>query len=174
MVVRTISKRDEAKHAKQVLLDAICEANSCRYVWAVSGRGRDAREAHVIVGYEGQARFCELLFHSALLQMALGRTAALRAKTDGTSRYVFVRSFCEAFAMQARSRILRARDTASTGKELVLVGRKAEVDAFADGLGETEPGRKVARYETSGEALLAGAEAADRADLSGGRNNLEG
>lgn len=160
-----IAVRDEIKLAKQYLLNGICGANRCRLLTG---------GAYVtVVGYESDAEFCLLLWQSALLQFAAARGPAWRAyqAAGGTlSRFRWVNGFATGFAARCVERLTTATQEAVAGTALELYDRGKDADAFIAENFKTKVVATRKHYDV--EAGEQGRAAGDRADLSGGRNNL--
>ena len=174
-----LRERDEIRRPKLALFSAIARANNCQVV--------DATQTHDqvwIVGHESEALFTEILAASVLMQYAVERTRGWKAYQESggsASRFRWVVSFAWGYAERISERLAGAVDEAideagedeGASKELVFVGRKALVQDWMDSnLATVEKKSRPVMVLTG--ASEAGASAADRADLSGGRNNVRG
>lgn len=179
------SANEANKPGKVRLIGDIARAHDVKVVYMRSGAkyaGQKREQKVIMFGFPSDLDFTKLLYTSLVLQ---GESAASRAyKTTGgdgyTSRYVWMRSFFDAFTTTTGRRIVEARRRATetvratgTGAELVLVDRSKAVSAL---LNETFPRlgtmRATAVRQTNG-ALAAGHAAGERADISGGRGHLK-
>lgn len=163
-----VKPRDEIGKAKQILLSNIARANRCRVYT------RKAAGEIVIVGFESDAEFVELLYSSVLMQYAIARTKEWKKYDGPVSRHIWVTSFAGTYALRIGERLqemasFATREESKTaGTELVLRDREREVTDYMAGLG-LRRGRSIHVRPN-----MAGREAANRADLTGGRNNLAG
>lgn len=158
--------RDEIRRPKIALIGAIAKANNCQVV--------DATQTHDelwIVGHESEAFFTEMLASAVLMQYGTERTRGWAAYWGPASRFKWVTSFAWGYAQRIHERLQEAVQQEVTGKELVFVGRKGLVQDWMS--------KNLATVETKGrsvqvlpDAMAAGEEAANRADLSGGRNHV--
>lgn len=166
-----VRQRDEIRRAKHSLLDALARANRCQAV-GVSDRGI------LIIGHETDAFFVEMLFASVLIQYARERTRAWKEYQSTTpewsrqSRHLWVNSFAFAYAVRVGERLeeaaARNRDDQGESGALVLWDKANAVAAWCD----DNMNIKTSMVRVHGHGRTAGAEAANRADLSGGRNNV--
>jgi hypothetical protein len=174
IVTRTVSlnPRDEIFSAKALLWNAIAKANRCR-----AYQSKWAGELSV-VGYESDTVFVELLFASVMMQYATARNRGwkeYKANPFATqSRYLWVNAFAQGYALRIGERLKgQSRDEgAATGQELVLRDRAKDVDDYVDANLKLGKGRTIALRVGHGHA--AGRDAANAANLTGGRNNLAG
>jgi hypothetical protein len=171
-----VKARDEVLKAKYRLMDGIARANHCRVVDTT--RPRSDRGGFMIVGRASDAEFVELLYTAVLLQYAGERTRAWKAyqaetRGFGVSRHVWLQGFSWGYAGRVKERLMgKFQETArGMGAELVVRDRGAAVDDMLAQMGVTVTQVTVRSDPAAG---LAGREAADRADLSGGRNRVGG
>ncbi len=166
----TLKHRDEIRSSKLLLYMRVAEANQCNML-----AGHDYV---VIVGHESATEFVELLVANILIQYAGERTKAWKAYqarfagNPPESRFKWVNGFSWGYAARIGERIKETTRTSSKGGELVLVGRKSEVDEWMSQNMTVGKGRAM-RNRSSWASRNMGAEAANRADISGGRNNVK-
>lgn len=155
--------------ALRQLLAGVGQTNRCN-VW-MSG---DRRYMHV-AGFEEDVEFVLMLTNSIRVQMAASLVAAAKdpvAKAIGGKTFAvnFMYGYVGRVVTRLRAMQRSAHDEV-VGKDLlpVLLDRKAEVEAVTpDKLRKGPPMRNKADRAAMG----AGAAAANRADLSGGRNRV--
>lgn len=162
--------------ALRILLAGIADINRCK-VWMNSGR-----RILSIAGFEEDVEFVEMLYRSIEFQMGMAVITELpRAKSLGVNAATFKTNFMYGYVGRVISRLREAQrvavqheTTLSSSTALVLVDRKAQVDAFVtETVGKLGSGPK-ARNRANGAAWAAGAAAGDRADVSGGRGQVGG
>lgn len=156
-----LKERDEIRKAKLVLVNGIAAANRCQVVHSNS--------YFMILGTKDDTEFVELLWSSVLIQMATERSRAWKRYAGHESRFRFVTTFAFSYAVRIGERLRKAEEAYAGGAELVLAR-----DAVADKMAELFPNVRTQKvgHRGSVEAMAAGERAANRADLSGGRNNL--
>ncbi len=166
-----VAARDEIYKAKQILLSYIARANRCR-IYTSKSRG-----IIVIVGFESDTEFVEMLYFSVLMQYAIARTRGWKQYEGSLSRHLWVTSFASSYAMRIGERLqenavvaVREAEATTTGMELVLVNREDEVKDYMGNI----PGLRKGRTININRHNASGREAANSADLTGGRNNLNG
>lgn len=171
-----LGQRDEIVHSKMSLYARLAEANQCTVVNATK-----SSDQVWIIGYESQAAFVEMLAASVLIQYAGERTKewkayqaryANRPKTP-LSRFKWVNSFSYGYAQRIGERVKAQTTTTAKASKgtLVLRDRKADVDEWVAENLSLRQSRSHSR-SFSFEASSQGREAANRADISGGRNNV--
>ena len=165
--------------AKRALIGFIGSVNRCN-VWMTGGR-----RYIVVAGFEEDVEFVEMLYRSIELQMEAAVLPAFneyRANFGTAGKASFKTNFFygyvgrvgerlrEAAAANERAQAEAERAAGSTSTALVLVERKAEVDAITPTL------RKGAgaRHQGDRAASAAGRAAGGRADVSGGRGQVRG
>lgn len=173
-----LANRDEIKAAKMVLYVKVAEANQCRLLDAT----RYLDEVH-IVGHESSARFVEMLVANVLIQYAGERTkawkeyqAAWRARgyaRPPESRFKWVNGFAWGYAVRIGERLKEMSSSAASSKggELALRDKSSLVDDWMREHMNVGKGRAL-RNRSSWQSRGQGREAANRADISGGRNNV--
>lgn len=173
-----LGNRDEIKAAKMLLYIHVAQANQCRVLDAT--RGYDEVR---IVGHKSSAEFVEMLVANILIQYAGERTKAWRAyqaqyKRYGLeppeSRFKWVNGFAWGYAQRIGQRLKEMSQTTATkskGGELVLRDKSSLVDEWMSDNLRVGKGRAL-RNRSSYGSRNQGAEAANRADISGGRNNV--
>lgn len=161
-----LNPRDEIFTQKATLCNAIAKANRCQVIM-VKGLGLIK-----IIGYESDAEFVEMLYASVMMQYAGARNRGWKAYGGPQSRYLWVNAFAQGYAYRIGERLreMAQRVDAGTGQELVLRDRAQDV---ADEVSRLHPRlrSRVAKYR-GGEGANAGRTAANSANLTGGRNNL--
>lgn len=174
IVVRVVDipERDEIKKAKHILLNSLAKANRCRIV-ILGGRGQVS-----LIGYESDTLFVELLYSSVLMQYAIERTRAWKspqgqkqAKMYGQSRHIWLQGFSASYALQIGKRLDDSIKSVDSGTALVLYDRSQDVEAAMAGLYPRTKTTSMKLRNSVGSK--AGEDAADRADLTGGRNTLK-
>jgi hypothetical protein len=163
-----LSYRDEIRRQKLALFSILAKANNCRIVDAT----RDFGEVWV-VGHESEAQFVELLAATVMIQYATERTRAWKQYHGSASRFRWVVSFAWGYMERLAERIEGAKAEAAAGKELVLADRAALVTEWmAENLRTKQ--KRATPIRVLNDAARAGEEAANRADLSGGRGHVAG
>jgi len=128
----------------------------------------------VLVGYESDAEYAEMLWTSLCLQMDKAHEAAKRAKRDWVHGRTFRKNFNAGFTGEASARLkamraetMREIESASSSSALVLIDREQAVKDHIRHLNlhRTSSGRS----EYDAHARQQGRRAAARADYSGGR-----
>jgi len=171
-----VRSRDEIKRAKFLLLHHVAKANHCRVVDAT-----DNYDQVWIIGHESDALFVEMLCAAILMQYATERTRGWKAYQAATpesvrmSRFKWLQSFAWGYADRIGQRLVTdTQETAkSTGSELVLASRADAVGTWMDANMNLRKGASR-RVSVHRGVMGQGAEAANKADLSGGRNNVQG
>jgi hypothetical protein len=173
-----LPQRDEIRRAKLLLFNELCRANRCQSL--------SSSRSQTVIGFKSDVDFVEMLFASVMIQYAGERTRAwkaYRAETDEwdrVSRHIWVNAFAWAYAQRVGQRLREAarrevesQDAAAPGTALVLVDRAKEAE---DWMHEQYPRLKTKSLSVRGNrhANSAGHDAANRADISGGRGNLGG
>ncbi|MFC5719004.1 DUF2786 domain-containing protein [Streptomyces gamaensis] len=165
--------------AKALLLDAVAEANHCRAVW--SGEYGFS----TVVGFEADLDMAELLYTSLLVQATTAmRRAADAHHADGRARRTrdFRESFLIAYAARigerlttaARETTRRAASSSEAGEAAaevlpVLAARDVAVGETAQRLFPETTTHRLRGRDAEGWAR--GTEAAERAELRGGRGS---
>lgn len=164
----TYSSNDANLPGKRQLLVAVERAAGVMTVLAPSTK--TVQNAHFI-GFESDCEFAQLLYTSLLVQCARACPPDVRKVK---SRYT---DFMLGFGAAVARKIDEARETrteSEPGTAIVLLDRRSEVEQavemFFPKLIRTRAAAR--RYDHS--ARQAGAAAGQRADVSGGRNNLGG
>lgn len=169
-----IEKMDFGKNvagikALRILLAGVGETNRCR-VW-MSGD----RKYMFVAGFEEDVRFVLMLNQSIRVQMAtaLG-VAAQEPFAQALGKKTFAVNYMFGYVGRVVTRLKaqqRSNEQEVVGRSNlpVLLDRKREVDAAAPATLRKGP---PLRNRTNGAAMGMGGAAGDRADLSGGRNNL--
>lgn len=172
-IVRTMEfgKNQTGIKALRYLLAGVAENNRCK-VWMEPGR-----KFMGIAGFEEDVEFVLMLTGSIRVQMA---TALATAAKEPVAKAIGGKTFAVNFLYGYVSRVitrLKAMQRAATEEVVgrsnlpVLLDRKAAVEAVAPQKLRKGPPTK---NRVSGAAYGAGANAANNADLSGGRGNLAG
>ena len=159
--------------AKAVLLNEV--AKSFRICVAIGSDQADGRRC-TLVGFSADLAMAELLFTSLLLQASTAMLAASRGRPKVKA---FRRAFLFGYAAAIGARLRevqedteRAATSSAPGTALVLVDRKAQVDAaFAEQFPRI---RTMRPSVSSGNGLTAGQRAGVEADLSMRRSRLNG
>lgn len=168
-----LGARDEIKRAKLLLIGAIARDNNCRIVDATSF------DQVWIVGHETEAQFVEMLSATVLMQYAVERQRAWGRYSGPESRYKWVNAFAWGYAKRIGQRLKEAQEQVvaeqddAPGTALVLADRAGLVKSWMDENLSLRQKRSQA-VSLSIHAMEQGASAANRADLSGGRNNVGG
>ena len=172
-----LKARDEIYGAKAVLYQAVAEANQCRVLLS------KWNDTLIIVGHRSSAEFVELLVANILIQYAGERTKAWKeyqgrytkyGMEPPESRFKWVNGFAFGYAQRIGQRLKemsRTTATKSKGGELVLRDKSALVDDWITDNMRVGKGRAI-RNRSSYASRAQGMSAADRADISGGRNNV--
>ena len=171
VTTRRIMVDSPYSEAKSLLLHSVCEANGARTLWY-------KRFALVnIVGLPVDLDLCELLYTSLLVQSS--RALDELSESPEARGRSFRKSFLIAYAHRIGQRLLEARERATAaasehhGSALVpiLAERSHAVNkAFA----AMYPSTTEVRIEASDHAgRRAGRAAAERADLTGGRERID-
>lgn len=164
---RTITVEAPYASAKTMLVGAVATAHGVR---AVTVRGGETTLV-TLVGFAGDLRLVDLLYTSLLLQA----TTSLRRQT--ISGRAFRRAFLIGFAAEVSHRLQQAREEAvaesgAATTEIALRNRDQEVDAA---LREQFPRLRSSRVTVSdGRGLVAGRSSGASANLSAGRNQVNG
>lgn len=163
------STTDANLPGKQQLLLAACRAAGCEPVLAP--RTKHQQHAYVI-GYEVDVDFAELLYTSLLVQCMSSAPADIRRVKSRLTDFML------GYARTVRMRIeaLGAeQDAQHTGSmALALIDRSNDVkDAVGEVFPKLRTSKSVAR-RSDFSAQAAGGAAGQRADISGGRNNVGG
>ena len=173
-----LGKRDEIKAAKMLLYVLVGQANQCRVLDATKYRD----EVH-IVGHKSSAEFVEMLVANILIQYAGERTKAwkeyqarykVRGMQPPESRFKWVNGFAWGYAQRIGERLKETSSTTATkskGGELALRDKSALVDDWMRDNMRVGKGRSL-RNRSSWESRGMGRTAANKADISGGRNNV--
>lgn len=170
-----LGNRDEIKRSKLLLYMRVAEANQCKVLDATQGYD-EVR----IVGHRSSAQFVEILVASILMQYASERTRewkSYQARYGGRppqSRFKWVNGFSWGYAQRIGERIAstqRKAEAKTTGAELVLRDKKADVEDWMSENMNVRKGRRLS-VRASWDSQHAGRESANRADISGGRNNV--
>ena len=169
----TYSTNDANLPGKKQLLMAIARHNRCK---AVFYTGSKREQTAVIVGFEDDVRFVELLYASLLLQAQRDGSRAYRVSNTTKGRKVFLTQFMLGFAQTINRRMdeVATKITGEAGHSAALALRDRE-DIVADALADFFPNLRSAkrsRLASDWTARAAGSKAAENADISGGRNNL--
>lgn len=157
--------------AKSLLLHSVCEANGARTLWY-------KRFALVnIVGLEVDLDLCELLFTSLLVQSS--RALDELAESPEARGRSFRKSFLIAYAHRIGQRLLEARERATKaasehhGSALLPILAERS-DAVNKAFTAMYPSTTEVRIEARDHAgRRAGRAAAERADLTGGRERID-
>jgi hypothetical protein len=125
-----------------------------------------------LIGYRTDVEFAELLYNSLVLQCMRFATPDVRRSKR------LLTDFMLGFGTRVYNRVKEQRTTESSGETstaLALVDRSDKVKAAVDDLfaGRTKT-VKPAKREQDFAAQRAGVAAGNRADISGGRNNVGG
>lgn len=164
---------------KRHLLSGVCEANGVKPVYY---NGSKKEQKAMLVGFRDDLDFVKRVYTSLYLQGHRDGGTAYLASDRYASRVVYLTNFLLGFADTVNTR-LRAqnRKTAEAIKEetgtsvaLVLVSRDEAVQEKVSELFPRLRNSRNARIGTAYGATSAGRAAGARADLSGGRNNLDG
>lgn len=168
-VVVIVKKRDEINAAKTLLLSGIAKANRCRIVIA---KNRGQGEVWIF-GYESDTAFVHMLYLSVLMQYAVERNRGWKIHSGPESRFLWVNSFAQGYASRVGLRLqeLSVKTAKEAGSELVLFDRSKDVTDWMNANLSLGKGRAV-KLRVNGGGYGQGASAAERANLSGGRNNL--
>lgn len=172
-----LKHRDEIYNAKTILYTEVAKANQCRVLvskW---------NDTLIIVGHKSSAEFVDLLVANILIQYAGERTKAWKEyqarytryhMDPPESRFKWVNGFAFGYAQRIGQRLKETTATTATkskGGELVLRDKRALVDDWINDNMTVGKGRAI-RNRSSFESRSQGAAAANRADISGGRNNV--
>lgn len=166
---------DNKMHLKQkaMLLHFIALTNRCQCVII------DENEGHLF-GYKEDMEFVEILFWSLHAQMQHAANVELREVRklkDVKNGYAWKRNFFLGYADRLHDRlakqqanIVKETEARSSGTELILADRSLAVKRLMeDYYPELRAGRK--QKVSNGNAFRRGADAADAADISGGRTH---
>ena len=157
--------------AKVALLQSVSQTNSVRVLW------HQQYGIVSIVGMPVDLDLCDLLFTSLLVQSLHALTEAGRDRDSRSAS--FRRSFLLAYAAGIGERLAAARERAAEaaasqyGKELVpIIAERAEAvgTVFDEQFPSTTP---VAQSITNHRGWTAGRVAADKADITGGRERID-
>lgn len=157
--------------AKVALLQSVCDSNNVRVLW------HQSYGIASVVGMTVDLDLCDLLFTSLLVQSLRALTEA--GSDRGSRSASFRRSFLLAYSAGIGERLWAARERAADaaadqyGKELVpIIAERVEaVDGvFAEQFPSTTP---VAQSITNQRGWTAGRVAADRADITVGREQIK-
>jgi hypothetical protein len=165
--MRTIVIEAPYASAKSVLVGAVAHAHGVRAV--TLGGGEDTRMT--LIGFAGDLQLVDLLYTSLLLQA----TTSLRRQA--ISGRAFRRAFLIGFAAEVSERLQEARreavsESAAASTAVALRDREQEVD---EALREQFPRLRSARLSVSdGRGLVAGRRSGATANLSSGRNQVDG
>lgn len=170
-VVRSMEfgKNQTGIKALRILLSGVAANNRCK-VWMEPGR-----RFMGIAGFEEDVEFVLMLQASIRVQMATAlATAAKEPLAKAIGGKTFAVNFMYGYVGRVITR-LKAMQRAATEEVVgrnnlpVLLDRKAEVEAVSPQNLRKGPPLK---NRVNGAAIGAGAQAADRADLSGGRSQV--
>lgn len=169
-----LGARDEIRMAKGILLNAIAKANRCKVLLY--------RDTVSIIGYESDTYFVEMLWNSVLIQMLAARAKAWKQYQRDTpaayqsSRFIFVNQFALGYASRVGERLVvrAAEQDKVAGTDIVLRDRSKDVDDWMDTAHPNTRKSKAVVRSGNLAARSAGSKAAATADLSGGRNNVNG
>jgi hypothetical protein len=158
------------KRADHTLLNVVCINNHVKFIVA-SGVGKNRRGW--LVGFPSDIAFCEALYANLLLHRENELSRAVKPGWEhGKS---FNHSFRLAYGARVGKRLeaFHAHNvqSAGTGTELVLRNKDAAVNDFL-----SEAHKKITKSApvrfTSAVGAVQGRNAAERADVSGGHNNI--
>ena len=151
--------------AKGHVLYYIAIQNRCR-CWRSSGS-----DFWTVVGFKSDIDYVEILYHSVVAQSAMALAFARVANPD-VHHKVMKREFYESFAVRLNERLKevnRVQEEQTNGMQLVSL-REDAVKEYVDGLGLRFARSSGNNGQYSGAARDAGRAAADKTDISGGRN----
>lgn len=167
----TIPSNKTGAQYQRVILNGICKANRCK-MWFT-------RDECSIAGYENDVLLVEMLFTSVKVQMNLQLAKAIVSSgITGQKIKTFRANFLEAYGNRIYHRFkeIQERATATntpTGQELVL-HRSASVEHFVEGLNlRLRSSKTTSTKNYDHNAQRAGKNAADKTDISAGRNQLK-
>jgi|GEM_PF-2642026 len=173
----SVRKRDEVSRQRVTIIAAIAAANNCKVIDAT-----DDYDQVWIVGHESEALFVEILASAVLMQYATERNRGWKQwkaeyPFSDLSRFKWVSGFAWGYATRVAERLEKEVEQTvageGAGKELVFVGRKALVQDWVDeNLSTKKSKARSVSYNAAAGAM--GEDAANRADLSGGRGHVAG
>ncbi|CCQ15732.1 putative uncharacterized protein [Rhodococcus sp. AW25M09] len=171
VVTRRIMVSNPYSKAKLLLLHSVCEANGAKTLW------KKKYLLASVIGLPVDLDLCELLYTSLLVQSARALDEAAESATARTRSYR--NAFLIAYAHRVGERLREARKRATAaatqqhGSALVpiMTKRSDAVDrAFAARYPST---RTITFGSDNAEGSYAGRAAAERADLTGGRERID-
>ena len=164
----TWTTSDANRPGKKELLRAAVKLAECQLVFLPRAGRRGGPEQCSIIGYEADTQFAELLYASFTLQ---ARRFAPPEFRKGALWTDFLTGFGQRLNRRALER-QEAQKTSEPGVALALVDREKDVkDAVHEFFPRLGRSKAIIRKENI-HAQNAGRAAADRADISAGRNNL--
>jgi hypothetical protein len=168
-----IEDRKVGSDEKRSILNACARNNRCR-MWYMPGFSTST-----IAGFGSDILFVEMLYKSIVTQMNFQMVMA-EAMTPGIHPKTFRVSFQAGFAAQIWNRLkeLSKQNTDTlksegSGMELVLLSRDEQVGRWVDENMNLGRG-SVTEKRINNTAYASGREAANRVDVSGGRNQFKG
>ena len=171
VVSRRIMVSNPYSKAKLLLLHSVCQANGARTVW------KKKYLLATVIGLPVDLDLCELLYTSLLVQSAraldeVGESANSRTRS-------FRHAFLIAYAHRVGERLQDARKRATAaatrehGSALVPIMAQRS-DAVDRVYAARYPSTKTIRFGSdNAQGWLAGRAAAERADLTGGRERID-
>jgi hypothetical protein len=142
-------------------------------------------DVSVVVGYESDVKFVELMFLSVQLQMSAAVTREVKLAQRQHSIYdgkfrsgVWRRNFIEAYLWRVGERIkeryVNADATHGTGTSIVLRSRSKDVEDWLKSRVELKAAKaRRSNKSYDGRARAAGSAAGERADITAGRNAIK-
>ena len=171
VISRRIMVSNPYSKAKLLLLHSVCTANGARTVWTKKYL------LATVIGMPVDLDLCELLYTSLLVQSA--RALDEVADSPGARTRSFRNAFLIAYAHRVGERLQDARRRATAaatqqhGSALVPIMAKRS-DAVDRVYAARYPSTKTMKFGSdNAQGWLAGRTAAERADLTGGRERID-
>ncbi|WP_143546805.1 DUF2786 domain-containing protein [Rhodococcus sp. 06-235-1A] len=171
VITRRIMVSNPYCKAKLLLLHSVCKANGARTVW------KKKYLLATVIGMPVDLDLCELLYTSLLVQSARALDEVGESPTSRTRS--FRHAFLIAYAHRIGERLHDARTRATAaatqqhGSALVPIMAKRS-DAVDRAYAARYPSTKTITFGSdNAQGWLAGRAAAERADLTGGRERLD-
>jgi hypothetical protein len=158
-----------ALRADAALLNAVVTSAGCRFI---RHRQRDGALQGTVIGFPADILFSRSLYAALIMQRESALATTPRPNLESTRS--FNHAFRTAFAMRIWYRLHEGNTQATAsvpGAELVV---RDKAQSVKDKLGEMFPNHRPGRpiRAPSGAGRFAGVEAANRASISGGRNEM--
>lgn len=171
VITRRIMVSNPYSKAKLLLLHSVCTANGARTVW------KKKYLLATVIGLPVDLDLCELLYTSLLVQSARALDEVGDSATSRTRS--FRHAFLIAYAHRVGERLHDARERATAaatqhhGSALVPIMAKRS-DAVDRAYAARYPSTKTITFGSdNAQGWLAGRAAAERADLTGGRERID-